>query len=106
MFDKKLKKMFMGGDEAPEQSSPISEEELMSKMQILEELRDQMADLMADKMQGHYGDMQKVTVAARSPEGLAEGLEKAEDVVSESGADFHDEDESDYELDEDEEDEA
>lgn len=98
MFDEKMKKMLMGeASEMEQESAPIGEEEIMAKMQILEELRDQMAELMASKMQGDYDEMQKVTIAAKSPEGLEQGLEKAEEVVEKTEADFHDEEDEELE---------
>lgn len=50
-----------------------------SKMSMLKALRDEMSGLMKGELAGDK--MHEVQVASDSPEGLKEGLEKAEDVV-------------------------
>jgi hypothetical protein len=66
-FDKLLMKKKKEGRE-------MSPEEQSAKMNVLKDLKSQMSKHMAD-------GIKKVTVASDSPEGLKEGLEKAEDLV-------------------------
>lgn len=58
----------------------LSDSEKEAKMSVLKALKGSMDEVMADKVHG----MKKVSVMSDSPEGLKEGLEKAEDIVEES----------------------
>lgn len=74
----------------------LSDKEKQAKMSVLDELDCAAKDALASKLPA-----KKVTVASDSPEGLKEGLEKAEELV-ESGMEGM-EDESDMEESEGEE---
>jgi len=59
------------------QGKTLSPEAAEKKMEVIQELMESMGDDMGDKVKG----LQKVTVAAKSKEGLIEGLEKAGDLL-------------------------
>lgn len=61
-------------------SKKMSPMEAKAKLATLKSLMSDMDDMMMDGMKNAKGKM-KVSVMANSPEGLKEGLEKAEDVV-------------------------
>lgn len=58
----------------------MSPAEAKGKLASLQELMKDMDSMMMDGMKGKKG-MAKVSVMSDSPEGLKEGLEKAEDVI-------------------------
>jgi len=51
-----------------------------SKLGVLKDLKSTMSEMMGEDMKGK---MMKATVAAKTPEDLKEGLDKAKDIVSE-----------------------
>lgn len=51
-----------------------------SKLGVLKDLKGAMSEMMGEDMKGK---MMKATVAAKNPEDLEQGLEKAKDIVSE-----------------------
>lgn len=55
----------------------LSDSEKEAKMDVIKEMKGMMKGMMGDDIRG----LKKVTVASDSPEGLKEGLEKAEDVI-------------------------
>lgn len=55
----------------------LSDSEKEAKMSVINEMKGMMKGMMGDDIRG----LKKVTVASDSPEGLKEGLEKAEDVI-------------------------
>lgn len=57
----------------------MSDHEKHAKMGVLHHLKQVAEDMMKDHMDG--GGMKKVSVMSDSPEGLAEGLDKAKDLV-------------------------
>ena len=59
----------------------MSKPESQAKMEVLQELMGMLEEQMGDSVKSGMDEMQKVTVAAPSMEGLAKGLEKAEDLV-------------------------
>ena len=70
MLHEKLMKM---GEGKPK-LSPLK---LKAKQSVLEDLSSQASSKLADKLKG----LKKVSVASNSPEGLEEGLEKAQELV-------------------------
>jgi len=71
-------KMMMLLKKKKQEGSELGDMEKQAKMSVVKDLRDTMAGEMADRLKG---GLKKVTVASDSPEGLKEGLEKAEDMV-------------------------
>jgi len=61
-------------------SKEMSSVEKDAKMSVVESLRDMAAKAMGDKLHG----LKKVTVASDSKQGLEKGLEKAQDLLSNS----------------------
>lgn len=72
----KIMKMLMDKKKAGKE---LSENEKNAKLKIVGDLKKLAEDAMANDIKG----MKKVTVAAPTEEGLKEGLEKAEEIVSE-----------------------
>lgn len=69
----------------------LSEHEKKAKMDVMNEMKNEAAGAMNDKMDG----LKKVSVMSNSPEGLKHGLEKAHDLVSQQSDDMSDSDDSD-----------
>lgn len=63
------------------ESKDMSDREIQAKMEVLQELMEMLQDQQGNSVKSGLDEMQKVTVAAPSKEGLAEGLEKAEELV-------------------------
>ena len=59
------------------EADPMKKE---SKLGVLKDLRNSMSSMMGEDMKGK---MVKATVAAKNPEDLEEGLDKAKEIVSE-----------------------
>lgn len=57
----------------------LSKQEIEAKLQVLNELMDEMDSMMKEDMGS--AKMKKVTVAAPTSKGLMKGLEKAEEVI-------------------------
>ena len=78
---------------------PVDEKKLEAKASMAKELSDMLGAGITDDIKG---GLAKVTVASDSPEGLKEGLEKAEDIVSpeedEEKEDSEDESEDDKDI--------
>jgi hypothetical protein len=64
----------------------MSPMEAKAKLASLKELMKEMDDMMMDDMKGKKG-MAKVSVMSDSPEGLKQGLEKAEEVLDDEESD-------------------
>lgn len=64
----------------PSNKKKMSEQEQETKMKVLQDIMDHMDSMMKGDMDGAKG-LKKVTVASDSPEGLKEGLKKAEEIV-------------------------
>lgn len=60
----------------------MSPNEIKAKMSVLEELMNMASGAEGDDLEGHFKGLQKVTIAAPDKKGLAEGLDKAEDMMS------------------------
>ncbi len=77
---KDLEKMLMSkqGPEASDESDPRVAK---AKMDVLQELLQMAQEQMGAKVKGDMDGLQKVTVAAPDAEHLAEGLDKAKEVV-------------------------
>lgn len=71
MLHDKMKKMLSKKRDLPEH-------EKNAKMDVVKHLRDMASDAMGDKLDG----LKKVSVMSNSPEGLAHGLDKAKQIVS------------------------
>lgn len=82
----------------------LSEDDIASKKEVLSDLKSQMEEQMAEGLKGMKG-LKKVTVASDSPEGLKEGLEKAEEVVEKLPGEESEETESEEMEDESEDEE-
>jgi hypothetical protein len=79
-----------------DKSAKMSPEEQQAQLDVIQELKEMMDDHMGSKLK-------KVTVASDSPEGLQEGLEKAQELAGEMEAMPEDEeslamDDSDEEM--------
>lgn len=72
-----LEKLIMKKKEEGRMMDPLEQK---AKMGSLEALRDEMSGMMKDDL----APKAEVKVAADSPEGLSEGLEKAQDLVEDS----------------------
>src|SRR4051812_14730606 len=70
MLDERFKKML-------DKKKGLSDVEKDAKMDVVGDLRDAASEHMKKRM----GSLKKVTVASNSPEGLQDGLEKAEDII-------------------------
>lgn len=66
--------------------SEMSDNEVNAKVSAVTAMRDMAAKMMGDKL----GDLKKVTVAAPDKAGLAEGLDKAKELVSNGHTDDED----------------
>jgi hypothetical protein len=88
-----LKKKAMSGDR-------LKPKEKEAKMSVLDEIEDILSQANASKL-NKLSDAKKVTVSADSPEGLLEGLEKAEEVVEASSGEMEDEEYDDMEEEDD-----
>lgn len=73
MDNKMFKKMMDKKKEKP----MLSDMEKNAKMSVMEDLKSQANSALGDKLKG----LKQVTVAAPDQEGLAEGLDKAEELV-------------------------
>ena len=62
---------------AEQDGKPANPEKLKAKAGVVKDLMGSLKELMAGDLKG----LKKVTVASDSPEGLKEGLEKAEEIV-------------------------
>lgn len=80
MMDDLKKMMMKKADKAPEMDQAAIE----AKLDVIKELMQMAQATMAGKVKGGLDEMHKVTVMAPDQEGLAEGLDKAEDVVDEA----------------------
>lgn len=59
----------------------LNEKEIRAKLEALTALLDESNMMDSDDLQEGFKGLKKVTVASDSPEGLEEGLEKAQDLV-------------------------
>ncbi len=66
---------------AKKKGKPMDDLERQAKMNVVKEL----GCSAADAMKGRLAGLKKVTVASDSKEGLAKGLEKAEEMISPEG---------------------
>lgn len=73
---KKMMEMMKG-----ESSEGPDMEKVKAKMGVIEDLRNEMSGMMGNRVKD---GLSKVEVSASDPEGLKEGLEKAEEVVDEA----------------------
>lgn len=62
-----------------DKKSHLGENESKAKMSVLQDLKDSMADMMKDRLDG---GLKKVTVASDSKEGIKKGLEKAKQLMN------------------------
>lgn len=60
----------------------MKKDEIDAKMNVLENLRNHMSDMMADKMRGGHEQLQKVSIVAKNPTDLQKGLDKAKEMVN------------------------
>lgn len=65
----------------------LNPKEIKAKMQALDELFNMASDMESDDIDSDLKGIKKVTVASNDPEGLKEGLEKAEEMVEEPSLD-------------------
>ena len=65
----------------------LNPKEIKAKMQALDELFNMASDMESDDIDSDLKGIKKVTVASNDPEGLKEGLEKAEEMVEEPNLD-------------------
>lgn len=80
----------LGGNK-PDMQGPkgkMSEEEIAAKLEVVQQLMQEMLASMGEGVKGHLDslakpEMQQVTVAAPNEELLEEGLEKAQEIVPE-----------------------
>ena len=79
MFDMKDKK------------GKMSEQELQAKLEVLKELFEESSALLGNKVKGELDGLRSVKVTAKDDEGLAEGLDLAEDLAEQGLEDDEDE---------------
>lgn len=63
-----------------DQGKDLSDDESSAQLSVLKDLKGQMKGMAGDKLKG---GLKKVSVMSDSPQGLQEGLDKAQEVVSE-----------------------
>lgn len=90
---KKLKELMM---KKAKEGKFVSEDEQKIKGGLLDAIGSIMSEGGAEKLKG----LKKVTVASDSPEGLKEGLKKAEDVVENKMEDEDEDEEEESEMEE------
>lgn len=78
---KDLEKMLMKLKDKKE--GDIDPREMQAKEDVLQELLNMAHEAMGSKLKNGMDEMQKVTVAAKDPEALQEGLAKAQEMVGE-----------------------
>jgi hypothetical protein len=79
-----LKEM-MAKKKSPE--GKMSEDEMKAKMDVIQELLEMAQNAMGSHVKGGMDEMKKVSVMAPDTESLAEGLDLAEDVVTDGEGD-------------------
>lgn len=62
-------------------SKPLDPMYKDAKMSMLQELRNSMSGMMKDDLSGAKNGLKKVEVAGSSPEAIADGLDKAKEMV-------------------------
>jgi len=61
----------------------MSPNEIKAKLAVLEELMNMANGAEGDELENHFKGLNKVTVAAKNPEDLEAGLDKAKDLMDE-----------------------
>lgn len=77
---KSLSDILGGGVEAAPKGK-MSEEEIKAKLEVVQELMNEMLTSMGNGVKSHLDGMQQVSVAAPNADLLAEGLDKAKEIV-------------------------
>lgn len=78
-----MDKMILDKLMTKKENEPLDENYKNSKMSMLLALKQEMARLMGNDLKGQ--GMKKVVVAGNTPDAVAEGLDKAKDIVSQQG---------------------
>lgn len=94
---KSMEKLLMKKKDNSEDGPPMDGSEMQAKMDVLHELMELAQNEMGDRLKSGMDEhMQKVSVMSPNKEGMAEGLKKAEEMVSSSpemmSSDDHDDD--------------